>query len=283
MLKAIVVLFCFSTVFAGEPSSEIPAKREFYLNTSVNPCENFHKYVCSEAEAAFKLREDRSRHTFSFSDSSERILEAKKTFFADIGQQKNLDARSLQIKDNYLACMQEKSGVAVEKTALKKVQTEIDALKTPAEFAKFQVQQISKGKSSFVGFDVYSNQDDPKINDMYINVELMNLPEHTYYENAELMAEYKKLILEYFQITEPKALENQLIERADKLIAFERSFVIGDIDPKFMIFPPPKDDNALQLVDLTLVTNSSHCYRVGNPYEFHQRTILVPRDRKYNK
>lgn len=225
MLKFVLILFCFSTVFAGEPSSEIPAKREFPLNTKVNPCENFHKYVCSEAEAAFKLREDRSRHTFSFSDSSERILEAKKSFFADIGKQKNLSARSMQIKDNYLACMQEKTGAAVEKTALKKMHAEIDTLKTPAAFAKYQIKQISKGRASLVSFDVYSNQDNPSINDMYINVELMNLPEHTYYENAELMNEYKKLIVDYFKITEPTALENQLIERADKLIAFERSFV----------------------------------------------------------
>ena len=225
MLKAVLILFCFSTVFAAEPSSEIPVKREFPLSTKVNPCENFHQYVCSEAEGAFKLREDSSRHTFSFSDSSERILEAKKSFFAEIGKQKNLNPRSVQIKDNYLACMQEKSGAVNEKAALKKMHAEIDALKTPADFAKYQVQQISKGKTSFVGFDVYSNQDEPSINDMYINVELMNLPEHTYYENAELMAEYKKLIIDYFKITEPTALEIQLNERADKLIAFERNFV----------------------------------------------------------
>ena len=232
MIKAALILFCFSSVFATEPSSEIPAKREFPLSTKVSPCENFHKYVCSEAEAAFKLREDRSRHTFSFSDSSERILEAKKTFFAEIGKQKNLNPRSLQIKDNYMACMQEKSGAVNEKTALKKMHTELDALKTPAEFAKYQVQQIAKGRTSFIGFDVYSNQDEPTINDMYINVELMNLPEHTYYENAALMVEYKKLIVDYFKMTEPKALENQIIERADKLIAFERSFV--------KIFPHPE-------------------------------------------
>lgn len=232
MKKAVLILFCFSAVYAAEPSSEIPAKREFPLSTKVNPCENFHKYVCSEAEAAFKLREDRSRHTFSFSDSSERILEAKKSFFADIGKQKNLSPRSLQIKDNYMACMQEKSGAVNEKTALKKMHTEIDGLKTPADFAKYQVQQIAKGRTSFISFDVYSNQDEPSINDIYINVELMNLPEHTYYENADLMVEYKKLIVDYFKIAEPRALENQLIERAEKLIAYERSFV--------KIFPHPE-------------------------------------------
>ncbi len=225
MLKVVFILLCFSNVFAAEPSSEIPAKREFPLSTVVSPCENFHQYVCSGAEAAFKLREDRSRHTFSFSDSSERILEAKKSFFAEIGKQKNLSSRSLQIKDNYIACMQEKSGALNEKTALKKMHSEIDTIKTAGDFAKFQVQQIPKGKTSLINFDVYSNQDDPKINDMYINVELMNLPEHTYYDNADLMSEYKKLILDYFKITEPKMLESQLNERADKLIAFEREFV----------------------------------------------------------
>ncbi len=219
------LIFFSSALFAAEPSSVIPAKREFPVNTKVNPCEDFHKYVCSEAEAAFKLREDRSRHTFSFSDSSERILEAKKTFFAEISKQKSLNARSMQIKDNYMACMNENTGAAKEKSTIKKLHSEVDVLKSAKAFAKYQIDQMKAGKSSFIGFDVYSNQENPDINDIYLNVELMNLPEHTYYENAELMADYKKLIVDYFKLAEPKALESQIAERADKLIKFEKSFV----------------------------------------------------------
>ena len=64
-----------------EPSSVIPEVRNFELNSKVNPCDDFHQYVCSNVESQFKLRDDRSAHTFAFDDSDERILEKKKDFF----------------------------------------------------------------------------------------------------------------------------------------------------------------------------------------------------------
>ena len=229
MFNYIVVLFIASLIpglaVATEPSSDIPAKREFPVSTKINPCEDFHGYVCSEVEASFKLRDDRSRHTFSFSDSSERILEAKKSFFAGIDKQKKMNSRSLQIKDNYNACMNETAGVENEKKSIKKMMDEVSAISSIGAFAKYQVEQIKRGGASFISFDAYSNQDNPKVNDMYITVELMNLPEHTYYDNKELMADYKKLIVDFIKLTEPGVPEAQIQDRADKLIQFEKAFV----------------------------------------------------------
>ena len=72
----------------GAPSSDIPARREFPINAGINPCDNFYEYACSKVNASFKLRDDRSSHTFSFSDSHERLLEKKKAFLKDIGEKK---------------------------------------------------------------------------------------------------------------------------------------------------------------------------------------------------
>ena len=72
------VCLASSSLYAADakkmtPSSAIPDRRVFTLNTNVNPCDDFHQYVCSDVEASFKLRDDRSSHTFSFDDSDERI------------------------------------------------------------------------------------------------------------------------------------------------------------------------------------------------------------------
>ncbi|MGZ3726993.1 MAG: M13 family metallopeptidase [Pseudobdellovibrio sp.] len=207
------------------PTSEIPAKREFPLNEQVNPCEDFHEYVCSKAEAAFKLRDDRNRHTFSFNDSAERILEAKKTFFKEIGKEKNLTPRSQQIKDMYLACMDEKAGVKNEKTELKNLQKEVAQIKTTQDFAKLQIANIQKGTHNLVGFGVGSNQDHPEINDVFIGPHFMNLPQYSYYDNKELMAEYHNLAVDFFKITDPKMPAEKINERVDRMFKLEKAFV----------------------------------------------------------
>ncbi len=118
------------------PSSEIPDIREFTLNKDVNPCDDFHAYVCSNVEKSFKLREDRSSHTFSFSDSSERILEAKKKFFQNIDNEKKLSKRSLQMKNYYKACMNEKVAVEQEKKLVKEIATEMNKITSIEQFVE---------------------------------------------------------------------------------------------------------------------------------------------------
>ncbi|RYZ61430.1 MAG: M13 family peptidase, partial [Proteobacteria bacterium] len=123
----------FAGAFAAPPSSEIPARREFPLSTTIKPCDDFHGYVCSNVEASFKLRDDRSYHTFSFSDSNERILEYKKKFLQSIHTDTGLSSRSKQVRDFYLACMNEKAGVTSEKKEVAKRVNELKNIKTSAQ------------------------------------------------------------------------------------------------------------------------------------------------------
>lgn len=41
-----------------QESSEIPNKRKYPINNSINPCVNFYGYACSNVIDNFKLRED---------------------------------------------------------------------------------------------------------------------------------------------------------------------------------------------------------------------------------
>ncbi|MBC7421142.1 MAG: M13 family metallopeptidase [Bdellovibrio sp.] len=221
----LVILSVYSFCFAAEPTSDIPAKRNFPLSIKFKPCDDFHKYVCDEAESAFKLRDDRSRHIFSFGDSNERILDAKKHFFTNIQKEKNLSPRATQLKDFYLACMNESVGKIQEQQYIQKLGQEIAALKTTESFLAYQFANIEKGQPSFFYFGVNANQDKPEVNDLILLSNLMNLPEHSYYENRELMADYKVLIMDFFKIVDPQLSEKDLSKKADRLISFEKDFV----------------------------------------------------------
>jgi hypothetical protein len=56
---------------------KIPEKRDYTLSKKISPCEDFHKFVCSEVESKFKLPADRERWTFSFTDIAENFCTVK--------------------------------------------------------------------------------------------------------------------------------------------------------------------------------------------------------------
>src|SRR5687767_12751259 len=132
----LAVTWVASTVFAASepapsgPSSEIPMRRDFPLNTNISPCENFYEYTCSGVISAFKLRDDRKSHTFAFSDSRERILERKKQFMKELDQkfkqkQPQLSERSQTLATIYGACMNPAAAAAEELDIVKKTIAEV--------------------------------------------------------------------------------------------------------------------------------------------------------------
>ncbi len=237
-----IILFCVSfgimaTTFSTCPlhaaadgtvqpgkSSAIPEKRDFPLDTAVNPCENFHKYVCGNVEKNFKLRDDRSSHTFAFDDSDERILEKKKDFFKKIKSEKKLSERSQQLKDYYLACMSEKNSAVEEKQLVAGLIAEIAKVKTIDNFIALNLRNMTNEKWSVVSYDMMPNIDDSSIYDMTFDVNLMGLPEHSYYENAELVEEFKNLMAEFLSTLYPKESKVEHLKRAAAIIEFEKKF-----------------------------------------------------------
>ena len=217
------------SLYSAEPSSNIPDRREFSLSQQYKPCDDFHKYVCDDVEKSFKLRDDRSRHAFAFNDSAERILEKKKYFFKNIKNEKNLTKRSMQLKNIYSSCMNEKSGQIEEVRLLKKEIATLQKIKTAEQFIDLQIQHLFSGELSIFWTDAGSNQDNPKIADLSMGSNIMNLPDFSYYNNAELMAEYKTLIIDFFKKAEPTLSEIQRLERVNRFLAFEKEFV--DIYP----------------------------------------------------
>ena len=209
----------------SKKSSEIPDRRTFPLSTKVSACENFHDYVCSEAESSFELRPDRSSHTFSFSDSFERLLNKKKEFFSNIENEKKLSPRAMQIKNFYLACMNEQAGAKEEKQTVADRIAAISRIKSTKDFVKLDTENFFQGKANLMVFDSSANADNPDLYDAYMGVSFMNLPDHGYYEKPELVSDYKNLITEFFKIAYPKMSAEEIKVRVEKMYNLEAEFV----------------------------------------------------------
>lgn len=206
------------------PSSAIPEKRDFTLDKSVNPCQDFHQYVCNNVEKSFKLRDDRSAHTFAFDDSDERLLEKKKDFFKNINKEKKLSPRSQQLKDFYLACMNKPSSAAEEKQLVAGLVKDVAKIKTVDDFVNVNLENMTNDKWSVASYEIMPNIDDSSIYDMTFDVNFMGLPEHSYYDNKELVADYAKLIAEFLNTIYPKEKKEDHLARAEAIINFEKRF-----------------------------------------------------------
>lgn len=214
-------------------SSAIPEKREFSLNKDLNPCENFHEYVCSNVEDSFELRKDRSSHVFAFSDSSERILEHKKNFLKNIKKEKNLSPRAEQIKASYLACMNVNASKKEEREFVKLIQEEVAKIKKPEDLLKHDFESLTSGRSALMAFSATNSSSNPDIHTSYIGLSFMGLPEHSYYENEALVKDYKQLQVDFFKIIDPKAKAKDLADRVEHMFQFEKKFI--EIYPKIEV------------------------------------------------
>jgi putative endopeptidase len=227
---ALILTTCFSlstsaAELAEKPSSDIPARRDFPVNPKVNPCTDFHQYVCSVAESKFKLRPDRSSHDFAFDDSRERILDARKSFMKNLPQEKNLTARAKQFQNYYLSCMDTDVRAKEEKARAIELKEQLAKIKTAAEFMAFVNDEDLKGRGGMIGFNDRANLDQPDKLDVYMATSLMYLPDHSYYENKALMADYEKLITLFFKTTFPEIKSDVVAKKAKAIVDLQKDFI----------------------------------------------------------
>jgi putative endopeptidase len=200
--------------------SPVPERRPFPLSPRVTPCQDFHHYVCSEVENKFKLPADRDRWIFSFSDLEERLLYGKKQFFKNIKSYTPPSERAAQFKDTYLACMNKESSAAEERSFVAEEKNKISKIKTWEELAELSQSRIGTGYASFVGFQPIPNKEDPLKNDLLLMAGRKTLPERSYYENQELIVEYKKVLVDFFKNIKADRPE----QRAQWVIDFETGY-----------------------------------------------------------
>lgn len=212
------------------PTSDIPDRREFPVNDKFNPCDDFYAYACSEALSEFKLRDDRSKHTFSFSDSSERLLKKKEKFLEDLNKSKApLSERRQTLKTVYDACMNVPASTSEEKSVIKETLAAIASIKTPADYNTFNAKQYAAGRADVWDFGDIANQDKPLESDVYMLPDFMTLPERSYYDNKELAKDFQSVMTDFFKAVKLDKPE----KRAAALFELEKSYA--------QVFPLPAE------------------------------------------
>lgn len=210
--------------------SPVPEKREFPLSTKVSPCEDFHRYVCAEVEDKFKLPADRERWSFSFTDNRERILHAKKQFFKNIKNYRPPTDRELQFKNVYLACMNESSAAEEERQFIKDEMARLTSIKSNNELMELSVSRIGEGYTTLSMFRPVPNKENPLRYDALVSAGLKTLPERSYYENKDVLKDFRKILVDFFKIVKADKPE----QRADWVLAFETDFAMKTPLPREM-------------------------------------------------
>ncbi len=200
-----------------EPSSEIPARREFPVDPAVNACEDFYAYACNKVNASFKLPDDRSRHVFSFNDSYERILAAKKKWLAELQTREPKSPRQKDLRTIYAACMDAEASKKEEQAAVQKVVDTIEGFANRKALQNYAGTKVISGEGSFFHFGNVANHDDPGWDDIYLIVGMRTLPERSYYHDEKVVADFRTLLVDFFKTIKMDKPE----KRADWVLNFE--------------------------------------------------------------
>ncbi|WP_397599613.1 M13 family metallopeptidase [Silvanigrella sp.] len=214
LFTSIIAIACFSN--NNSFSSEIPTipddlfvvpeKRDFQLNKSISPCNNFFDYVCTNEIKDFKLPESKNRYVFSFNDASERIKKQRFDYINSLLNDSNLSSQNAMIKNYYSSCMNEKSRKSEELLLIDEYKKEILNLSKEKLLEKFALESLT-GNSNLISINEFNNRNNPKIKDILFYYNL-RFGSKDYYFDDNLMKDYQDNMKQFFNLISMPELKN---------------------------------------------------------------------------
>ncbi len=214
LFTSIIAIACFSN--NNSFSSEIPTipddlfvvpeKRDFQLNKSISPCNNFFDYVCTNEIKDFKLPESKNRYVFSFNDASERIKKQRFDYINSLLNDSNLSSQNAMIKNYYSSCMNEKSRKSEELLLIDEYKKEILNLSKEKLLEKFALESLT-GNSNLISINEFNNRNNPKIKDILFYYNL-RFGSKDYYFDDNLMKDYQDNMKQFFDLISMPELKN---------------------------------------------------------------------------
>lgn len=195
----------------------VPEKREFKLNESVMPCNDFYKFVCSNEISQFKIPQSKSRYVFSFNDSAEKITKKRLSYINSILAINTLPKKIEMLKNFYTSCTNIDARKIEENDLINSAIDQIMKMNRQMILNEF-TEKTLKGDSSLVNIEEMDNIENPKIKDIIFNYNLP-LKVKEYYNNLDMTNDYKSIIS--FLLDELNIVNSE--KKADFIIRFEKS------------------------------------------------------------
>ena len=220
-----------TTASAAKPASVFDASE---LDAAISACQDFNGFVNAKWIAANPIPQDRTRWG-AFDALAEKSLSTQHDI-VDTAAKNAPQAKpgSIEQKIGYLyqAGMDQDAINKLGYEPIKPQLAQIDALKTPADIAKYIDARFADGDSQVFQFGSGADFKDAKIQIGYANQDGLGLPTRDYYTEAkyaDIRNAYKDYIAKSLELT--GVAEADAKKQADEVLAFETKLAQSSLSP----------------------------------------------------